>query len=68
MNKSPWISEKLPYLPPLLERFDYVVERGFENSVPNRTQAEKWSEINDRSEIGHAGENQTGDWLNDTEW
>lgn len=68
MNKNPWTMQKLPYLPPELDIYEYEVERGFAQSLPAATQADKWSEINDRSEIAHAGENQTGEWLDDTEW
>lgn len=62
---------KLPYIPPDLEVFDYVVEKGFAytetHGVTSGSQ-DQWSEINDYSELGHSGENQTGQWSDDVIW
>jgi hypothetical protein len=58
MNTVP---EKKPYLPPLLEVYEYVVERGFADS-PQVSHIETFSEINDESGIGHHGENYHGEW------
>lgn len=54
-------SLKLPYEPPLLEVFEYVVERGFAESPAATTESETFSEINDPG-IGTAGENYHGEW------
>ncbi len=53
--------EKLPYLAPELDIYEYAVERGFAES-PEATTIETFSEINDESELGHAGENYHGEW------
>lgn len=62
MNASDNIKVKLPYEPPQLEVFEYVVERGFAQSPKTTTMGETFSEINDDSEGGHAGENYHGEW------
>lgn len=69
------LQNRLPYLPPELDIYDYVVEKGFARTntfgVTSGSQ-DQWSEINNFTESSgggfHAGENQTGDWLDDTEW
>ena len=59
-------SSKSPYVAPVLEVFDYVVERGFANTpVKTTAKTETYSEYN---ELGSGGyENQTGTW-DDTQW
>lgn len=60
-------SKKKTYVPPLLELFEYAVERGFAYSVKGDTKPDKISEINEYTGVGgSAGENQTGDW--NVEW
>lgn len=62
---------KLPYIAPLLEVFEYVVEKGFANTpVSTSARAETFSEIN-QNETGTrtiGGENYTGQWGTGTEW
>ena len=65
------LQDKLPYLPPELDIYEYVVERGFAHTETHGVTSgsqDQWSEINNFSEHGHAGENQTGDWLGDVPW
>ena len=52
---------KMPYEPPQLEVYEYVVERGFAESPEATTMGETFSEIND-SGLGTAGENYHGEW------
>lgn len=62
---------KLPYIPPQCEVYEYAVEHGFAHTEAHgRTMGsqDQWGEIQDYSQYGHAGENQTGNWLDDTEW
>ena len=53
---------KLTYVPPELDIYEYVVERGYATSPETTTMGETFSEINDDSELGHAGENYHGEW------
>ena len=62
-------NNKLPYLPPELDIFHYVVEKGFANTpVISTAQTETYSEntetVNGKT-VG--GENYTGSW-DDTPW
>ena len=68
MKKETSHIEKLPYLAPELDVYEYAVERGFAESPEATTMGETFSEINDQNEItpggdiGHAGENYHGEW------
>lgn len=68
MNTNPFQIEKLAYVAPELDVYEYVVERGFAESPEATTMGETFSEINDGSEmdpndgLGHAGENYHGEW------
>lgn len=63
--------KKLPYEPPELDVYLYVVEKGFANTpVLSTAQTETFSEIND-NELEHStvgGENYTGTWGSGTDW
>lgn len=52
---------KLPYLPPEIEVYQYVVEKGFTQSPDGTTKFEHFSEINDAE-----NENERGQW--DVSW
>lgn len=54
-------TKKIPYLPPELDIYQYVVERGFAVSPEATTMGETFSEINE-SGTGTAGENYHGEW------
>ena len=59
---------KLPYSPPELDVYHYVVEKGFADTpVRSTARTETFSEIN---EIGSStgGENQTGTWGTGIDW
>ncbi len=62
MNTPKNNSHKKPYEPPFLDIYEYVVEKGFAQSPETSTKGETFSEINDQSELGHAGENYHGEW------
>ena len=63
MNRQPVQNGKLPYLAPELDIYEYMVEHGFAVSPETSTRGETFSEINDQSELGHAGENYHGEWF-----
>ncbi len=62
MNIPTTNNHKMPYEPPLLDIYEYVVENGFAQSPETSTKGETFSEINDQNELGHAGENYHGEW------
>lgn len=55
---------RLPYLPPELDVYEYVVEKGFEGSTRKLIgDNETVSEIQDPTTRGGAGENYHGEWF-----
>lgn len=55
-------TSKKAYIPPLLEFYEYAVEHGFAGSKFSKTQAETFSEINEQTTRGTAGENYHDMW------
>lgn len=55
---------RLPYLPPELDVYEYVVEKGFEGSTRKLIgDNETVSEIQDPTNGGGSGENYHGEWF-----
>lgn len=58
------LKDKMPYEKPLLEVFEYEVERGFAASPQNRiASSETVSELQDNTIGGGQGENYHGEWF-----
>lgn len=68
MNSS---HNKKHYTPPELEVFEYVVEKGFQETetrgITSGSQDE-WSEVHYNYQNDRTGETQTGEWTDDFDW
>ena len=53
---------KLPYMAPELDVYQYVVERGFNDTV-KALSLETVSEITEQTGVGGMGENYHGEWF-----
>ncbi len=61
MNNKP-TTQRMPYEPPLLDLYEYVVEHGFATSPEATAKHETFSEITTQSTSTEAGENYHGEW------